>query len=134
LISFSILLYWQQCHKPHVINLYNKSIANSSANLMQLINMHYIDEVKNNCCLPTALFNLQLIFINGLHYVKLFHLTYDHPNGFTYLQLGRDFINLFYLNIWHFKTIHRTTFLSFWIFDFINKIENFHFIHIQGRL
>jgi len=22
-------------------------------------------------------------------------LTYDHPNGFTYLQLGRDFINLF---------------------------------------
>ena len=60
-------------------------------------------------------------------------LTYDHPNGFTYLQLGRDVINLFYLNIWHFKTIHRTTLLSFWIFDFINKIENFHFIHIQGR-
>jgi len=24
-----------------------------------------------------------------------FVLTYDHPNGFTYLQLGRDFINLF---------------------------------------
>ena len=22
-------------------------------------------------------------------------LTYDHPNGFTYLQLGRDFINRF---------------------------------------
>ena len=22
-------------------------------------------------------------------------LTYDHPNGFTYLQLERDFINLF---------------------------------------
>ena len=22
-------------------------------------------------------------------------LTYDHSNGFTYLQLGRDFINLF---------------------------------------
>jgi len=22
-------------------------------------------------------------------------LTFDHPNGFTYLQLGRDFINLF---------------------------------------
>ena len=22
-------------------------------------------------------------------------LTHDHPNGFTYLQLGRDFINLF---------------------------------------
>jgi len=60
-------------------------------------------------------------------------LTYDHPNGFTYLQLGRDFINLFYLNIWHLKTIHRTTFLSFWIVDFINKIENFPFIHIQGR-
>ena len=29
--------------------------------------------------------------------------------------------------------IHLTTFLSFWIFDFINKIEIFHFIHIQGR-
>jgi len=24
-----------------------------------------------------------------------FLLTYDHHNGFTYLQLGRDFINLF---------------------------------------
>jgi len=23
------------------------------------------------------------------------HLRYDLPNGFTYLQLGRDFINLF---------------------------------------
>ena len=57
-------------------------------------------------------------------------LRYYLPNGFTYLQLGRDFINLFYLNICHFKTIRRTTFLSFWIFDFINKIENFHFIHI----
>ena len=22
-------------------------------------------------------------------------LTYDHPNGFTYLQQGRDYINLF---------------------------------------
>ena len=22
-------------------------------------------------------------------------LTYDHPNGFTYFQPGRDFINLF---------------------------------------
>jgi len=22
-------------------------------------------------------------------------LTYDHPNGFTYLQLGKIFINLF---------------------------------------
>ena len=43
-------------------------------------------------------------------------LRYDLPNGCTYLQLGRDFINLFYLNICHFKTIHRTTFLSFWIF------------------
>jgi len=57
-------------------------------------------------------------------------LRYDLPNGFTYLQLGIDFINLFYLNICHFKTNHRTTFLSFWIFDFINKIEKFHFIHI----
>jgi len=57
-------------------------------------------------------------------------LRYDLPNGFTYLQLGREYINLFYLNIWHFKTIHRTTFLSFWIFYFINKIENFHFIYI----
>jgi len=62
------------------------------------------------------------------------YLTYDHPNGFTYLQLGRDFINLFLFKYtWHFKTIHRTTFLSFWIFDFINKIEKFHLIHIQGR-
>ena len=26
-------------------------------------------------------------------------LRYDLPNGFTYLQLGRDFINLFYLNM-----------------------------------
>ena len=58
------------------------------------------------------------------------HLRYDLPNGFTYLQLGRDFINLFYLNICHLKTIHRTPFLSFWIFDLINKIEHFHFIHI----
>jgi len=61
------------------------------------------------------------------------YLTYGHPNGFAYLQLGKDFINFFYLNIWHFKTSHRTTVLSFWIIDFINIIENFHFIHIQGR-
>ena len=40
-------------------------------------------------------------------------LRYDLPNEFTYLQLGRNFINLSYLNICHFKTIHRTTFLSF---------------------
>jgi len=37
---------------------------------------------------------------------------------------------IFYLNICHFKTIHRTAFLSFYLFDFINKIENFHFIPI----
>jgi len=57
-------------------------------------------------------------------------VRYDLPNGFTYLQLGKDLINLFYLNICHLKTIHRKTFLSFWIFDFINKIENVHFIYI----
>jgi len=29
-------------------------------------------------------------------YICLYQeLTYDHPNGFTYLQLGRDLINLF---------------------------------------
>jgi len=59
-------------------------------------------------------------------------LLATHPNGFTYLQLGRDFINLFYLNIWHFKTIHRTTFLSFWIFDFINKIIHFILFIFKG--
>jgi len=36
----------------------------------------------------------------------------------------------FFKNICHFKTIHRTTFLSFWIFVFLNKIEIFRFIHI----
>ena len=25
----------------------------------------------------------------------IYQLTYDHPNGFTYLQLERGFINLF---------------------------------------
>jgi len=65
------------------------------------------------------------------HVLSVLFLRYNLPNGFTYLQLERDFINLFYLNICHFKTINRTTFLSFWIFFyFINKIENFHFIHI----
>jgi len=63
-------------------------------------------------------------------YLVIILLRYDLPNGFTYLQLGRDFMHFFYLNICHFKTIHRTTFLSFLIFDFINKIEIFHFIHI----
>ena len=66
------------------------------------------------------------------HYVLQFKkLRYDLTNTcrFTYLQLGRDSINLFHLKICHFKTIHRTTFISFWIFDFINEIENFHFIH-----
>jgi len=29
--------------------------------------------------------------------------------------------------------IHRTVFLSFCFFDFIHKIENFHFIYIEGR-
>jgi len=28
---------------------------------------------------------------------ELIKLRYDLPNGFTYLQLGRDFKNLFYL-------------------------------------
>ena len=28
---------------------------------------------------------------------KPFYLRYDLPNGFTYLQLGRDFINLFFI-------------------------------------
>jgi len=31
-----------------------------------------------------------------LNYVYMYlMLRYDLPNGFTYLQLGRDFINLF---------------------------------------
>jgi len=59
-------------------------------------------------------------------------LTYDHRKGFTYFQLGRDFINLFYLNIWHFKTIHHKTFLSFWIFDFMNKFEIFIYFIFNG--
>ena len=98
-----------------------------------------------------------------------FYLTYQHPNGFTYSQLGRDFINLFLFKYMAYRkkaavklfmrimllgvilfstkwlhvvgssfifkaavlqTIHHTTFLNFWIFDLINKIENFHFIHI----
>ena len=29
--------------------------------------------------------------------LMILHLTYDHPNGFTYLQLGRDVINLFFI-------------------------------------
>ena len=41
------------------------------------------------------------------------YLRYDLPNGFTYLQLGRVFINLFLFKLSHFKTIHHTTFLSF---------------------
>jgi len=40
---------------------------------------------------------------------------------------------LFYLNICRFKSIHRTAFLRFCFFDFINTIENFHFIYIEGR-
>jgi len=36
----------------------------------------------------------------------------------------------YYLNICHLKTIHHTAFLSFFFFDFINKIENLHCIHI----
>jgi len=39
----------------------------------------------------------------------------------------------FYLNVCHFKMIHRTAFLSFCFFDLINKIEKFHFIYIEGR-
>jgi len=36
----------------------------------------------------------------------------------------------FYLNICNFKMIHRTALLRFCLFDFTNKIENVHFIHI----
>jgi len=38
-----------------------------------------------------------MYYFVGAAYVALGQrdLTYDHPNGFTYLQLGRDFINLF---------------------------------------
>ena len=62
-----------------------------------------------------------------------FSLRYDLPNGFTYKFAPRKrFYKLFYLNIYHFNTIHRTTFLSFWIFDFINKIENCHFLIYKG--
>ena len=46
----------------------------------------------------------------------------------SYVEVWKTF---FYLNICHFKTIHHTAFLSFCFFDFINKIENFHFIYIE---
>jgi len=69
--------------------------------------------------------NLKGLLIGGSTSI----LRYDLPNGFTYLQ-KRFYKPFFFLNICHFKTIHRTPFLSFWIFDFINKIENIHFIHI----
>jgi len=42
-----------------------------------------VDYAKKNDVLPTISSTFSL------------ELTYDHPNGFTYLQLGRDFINLF---------------------------------------
>jgi len=37
---------------------------------------------------------------------------------------------LFYLNLYHLETIHRTALHSLCFFDFINKIEKFHSIHI----
>ena len=40
---------------------------------------------------------------------------------------------LFYLNICHLVTIHRTAFHSFCLFDFMTKIEKMHSIHIKGR-
>jgi len=41
------------------------------------------------------------------------HLRYDLPNGFTYLQLGRDFIHLFLFKYMPFKDDPPHTFSQF---------------------
>jgi len=63
-------------------------------------------------------------------YSFTFLLRYDLPNGFTYLQLGRNFINLFLFKYMPFYDDPPHNISQFLDFDFINKIENFHFIHI----
>ena len=76
---------------------------------------------------------LNSISYNQLILVVLLKVIYI-CNGCTDLQLGRSLKKtLFYLNICHLETTHHTAFHSFCLFDFINKIEKNHSIHIKGR-
>jgi len=60
------------------------------------------------------------------------NLRLDLCNGCTDLQLGR-FQKLFIETYAIYRRSTTPLFISFFLFDFINKIEIFHSIHIKGR-
>ena len=60
-------------------------------------------------------------------------LRQDRCNGCTNLQLENSFKNFILFKHMPFTDDPPHAFHSFFFFDFINKIEIFHSVHIKGR-
>jgi len=85
--------------------------------------------IKCNYSLLETLFYTMLM--EKILHVKVIGVQWTHILEYKLKRSQVEVLKTFYfLNICHLKTIHQTAFLSFCFFDFINKIENLHCIHI----